>query len=173
MNFLFRYNLEKILLGIATLVIFSGCIATKTANIENHIGLYKIVNAECKVAQNDFDPCKYDLFFELVKGQFIGVKDSQLAYVFWSGDPKIDSELQYTSHLISNHKSKKIFDDKFWLSKDNQTQEYLIFSDKKLSGYYAIYNANDDIKRRIISYELKPILRSDFPHIQLNYPGNK
>ena len=113
------------------------------------------------------------LFFEIVKGQFVGVKDNELAYVFWSGDPKVDSELQYASHLIVNHESRKISNNKFLLSNDGDSKEYLIFSDGMLIGYHAVYNASDKIKRRVVHYKLNPVRRGNLPLVRLNYLGNK
>lgn len=173
MRLLSKYNLEKIFLLLITVVVINGCATTKSINIESNIGLYEIVDKDCRVAQSDFDPCKYTLFFELLKGQFIGVKDSELAFVFWGGDPKIDSELQYTSHLIRNHRSRNITDNKFWLSSDGESQEYLSFSGGKIVGYHVVYNASNTVKRRAIHYKLNLVQRGDFPLVRMNYPGNK
>ena len=104
---------------LIALVTLNGCATNRITNIESYIGLYEIVDKECEVAQSDLKACQYDLFFELLKGQFIGIEDRELAAVFWSGDPKIDSELQYTSHLVRNHKSQNISGNKFWLSNDD------------------------------------------------------
>lgn len=173
MRLLFKYNLKKVIFCLFAFAAINGCATTKNVNIESHIGLYEIVDKECEVAQSDFDPCKYTLFFELLKGQFIGVKNSELAFVFWSGDPKIDSELQYTSQLIRNHGSRNITDNKFWLSNDSESQEFLSFSGGTLIGYHAVYNTSDKVKRRAVHYKLKLVRRGDFPLVRLNYPGNK
>lgn len=103
----------------------------------------------------------------------MGVKDNQLAYVFWSGNPKVDSELQYESHLIPNHESRKIFNNEFLLSHDGESREYLIFSDGMLIGYHAVYNGGDKTKRRVVRYKLNPVRRGNLPFVHLNYPGNK
>lgn len=173
MELISKNNLRNMLFCLIALVTLNGCAANKITNIENYIGLYEIVDKECEVAQSDLKPCQYDLFFELLKGQFAGVEDSELAIVFWSGDPKIDSELQYTSHLIRNHKLQRISGNKFWLSNDDESQEYLIFSSGKLIEYHALYNSSDSAKRRTIHYKLKHVRRGNFPSVRLNYPGNK
>jgi hypothetical protein len=101
------------------------------------------------------------------------VKDGELAYVFWSGDPKIDSELQYTSYVIRAHHLKSINKNKYFLVNDTESKEYLEFSGGKLIGYYVLYSASDGNKRRFIHYKLKPIRRGDLLLVRLNYPGNK
>ena len=101
----------------------------------------------------------------------IGIKDNDLAYVFWSGDPEIDSELQYTSHLIANHKTKKISGGKFWLNNDKDIQEYLILYEGALQKYYIRYSVRG--KSREIQYTLTPVRRGSLPSFRMNYPGNK
>lgn len=173
MRLVSKYNLKKIFLFLFALVTIDGCATTEAVNIESNIGLYEIIDRECKVAQSDLDPCKYTLFFELLKGQFIGVKDSELAFVFWGGDPKVDSELQYTSHLVRDHGSRNITDNKFWLSKNSESHEYLSFSGGKIIGYHVVYNASNKVKRRDIYYKLNLVRRGNFPFVRMNYPGNK
>ncbi len=163
----------KTILILVAIAALNGCATTKNTNIENHIGLYEVVKSECEVAPGSLDPCKNTLFFEILRGQFIGVKDDDFAYVFWSGDPKIDSELQYTSHVIRNYDLKSINKNRFFLVNDTESQEYLEFSDDKLVGYYVTYSAGDEYKRRAIHYKLKPVRRGNLPFVRLNYPGNK
>lgn len=169
----YKYNLRKLIFCLIAFITVSSCTSATTSDIESHIGLYEIEDAECNMAKNEFDPCKYTIFFELLKGQFVGVGDNELAYVFWSGDPKADPELQYTSHLIRNHKTAKISDNKFWLSNDGESQEYLIFSEGKLIGYHVVYDDAGKTKRRVINYKLKPVQRGSLPLVRMNYPGNK
>ncbi len=170
---MFRSFIGKALLTFIVIIALKGCATTKQPGIESYIGLYEVVDSECEVAPGGFNPCENTLFFELLRGQFIGVKNSDLAYVFWSGDPKIDSDLQYTSHLIQNHDSKKINKNKYFLIKEAESQEYLEFSAGKLVGYYAVYSASDGFKGRVIRYNLKPVRRGNLPFVRLNYPGNE
>ncbi|MET1257015.1 hypothetical protein [Aliikangiella maris] len=160
----------RILVAIA---ILNGCATTKNTSIEDYIGLYEIVNSECEVAPDGFNPCKNTLFFEILRGQFIGVKNDELAYVFWSGDPKIDSELQYTSHLIKNENLKRINKNRYFLDNDSESQEYLEFNGGRLIGYYVAYNSGDGYRHRTIHYKLKPVRRGNLPQVRLNYPGNE
>ena len=170
---IFRSFMEKIILVLVAVAALSGCATTEKSSIENYIGLYEVVDSECEVAPGGSDPCAATLFFEITRGQFIGVKDNELAYVFWSGDPKVDSELQYTSQVIREHNLKSIDNNKYLLINDSETQEYLAFSDGNLVGYYVVYRAGDGFKRRSISYKLKSVRRGNLPQVRLNYPGNK
>jgi hypothetical protein len=65
------------------LVSLSACSISKSFHLEDHLGLYKLVDKECSVSGNPFNPFDNTLFIELVKGQFAGIKDSDIAYVFW------------------------------------------------------------------------------------------
>ncbi len=163
----------KAILALTAVVALTGCSTTGKSSIENYIGLYEVVDSECEVAPGGFDPCATTLFFEITRGQFIGVKDNELAYVFWSGDPKSYSELQYTSQVIREHNLKRIDSNKYLLINDSNSQEYLAFSGGNLVSYYAVYSAGDGFKRRSIRYKLKSVRRGNLPLVRLNYPGNK
>jgi hypothetical protein len=171
-----NYKFRKIFicqLTIFLLVTVSACSSSKPFHLENHLGLYKLVDKKCSVADNSFNPCDNTFFIELVKGQFIGIKNSEIAYVFWSGDPVINPELQYTAQIIQNHTSSKLTDNKFWLNNNSNTQEYFGFKKGKLSHYYVKYIIGDKKVTRTIEYTLIPAIRSSEPHFRLNYPGNK
>lgn len=170
---IYKSCFEKIIFFFVVLAVLNGCTTTKENNIETYIGLYQIVDSECEAISGDFDPCENILFFELLKGQFIGVEDNELAYVIWSGDPKIDSELQYTSHLVRNHDLLSVTENKFILADDDDSQEYLLFYDGKLAEYHAVYAAGEGSKHRAIHYKLEPVQRGNLPNVRLNYPGNK
>ena len=177
MKFLTRNVFIKIIRFVtivtALVVVLNSCTRLNTKNIEDYIGLYQIVDSDCDNIQDQFNPCENTLFFELLKGQFIGVEDSQLAYVFWSGDPKLDAELQYSAQLIADHPEKMISKNTFWLNNDDDSKEYLLFSKGELSGYKVIYNVNDKNNRRVIHYTLKSVQRGNLPNVRLNYPGNR
>lgn len=150
----------------------NACSNVKPFELENHIGLYELVDKKCDIVNGAFNPCDSTYFFELVKGQFSGIKDSELAYVFWSGAPEIDPELQYTAQLIKHHSTIKLTNNKLWLNKDSNTQEYLSFSEGKLNRYFVKYTTGNNGATRTIQYSLNPALRADYPHFHLNYPGN-
>lgn len=164
-------NIKKHVCGIVILASLIACTGVKHSSIDSYVGLYEIVKADCDIEEGGFDPCKNTRFFEILNGQFIGVEDNDLAYVFWSGDPEIDSELQYTSHLIANHKTKKISEGKFWLNNDKDIQEYLILYEGALQKYYIRYSVRG--KSREIQYTLTPVRRGSLPSFRMNYPGNK
>ena len=46
-----------------SLITMGSCVSRKTIDIENYVHLYEIINSECHVPQDEFDPCKYTLFF--------------------------------------------------------------------------------------------------------------
>jgi hypothetical protein len=171
-----KFELPKLiicLLIVSLLAAISACSIGKPFHLENYLGLYKLVDKKCSVADNSFNPCDSTLFIELVKGQFIGISDSDIGYVFWSGDPAIDPELHYTAHLIGNISTSKLTDNKFWLNNNSNTQEYFYFSKGKLSNYYLMYMSGNSNAPRIIEYTLMPAMRSSEPRFRLNYPGNK
>ena len=164
----------KITLTFLLIVFFlataSACSSEKPFKLENHIGLYELVDKKCDIVDGAFNPCDSTYFFELVKGQFAGIKDSELAYVFWSGDPKIDSELQYTAQLVERHTTKTLSNNKFWLNNDSNTREYLGFSEGKLNHYFVKYTTGNNGATRTIHYSLKPVRRGSLPFVRLNYP---
>jgi hypothetical protein len=161
------------LLMTSSFLTISAFSSVKPFNLENYLGLYKLVDKKCSVADNAFNPCENTYFLELVKGQFYGIKDSELAIVFWSGDPKVDPELQYTAQRIKNHTASQLTDNKFWLTEDSETQEYLSFSGGELLHYYVRYTTGNKSVTRTITYTLIPAQRGSEPHFRLNYPGNK
>lgn len=146
--------------------------SSQNDDIENHIGLYKVVESSCELEVEAYDPCKYTHFFEIVKGQFIGIGNNEIGYVFWSGDPKIDPELQYTSHTISNFQSQKVKDNRYYLD-DSEDSEYLVFSAGQLMAYHVAFEATDKSSQRAITYKLKEVKRGNLPSYRLNYPGNQ
>ena len=161
------------LITVFLILTLASCATSDRTNIESYIGLYEVVDSKCDAEEGTVNPCEDTHYFELVKGQFMGVNDSELAYVFWSGDPKIDPELQYSSFLIEHDSSGSLRDGKFWLSDDIESQEYLGFSEGKLTTYYAKYVVGNNGKVRIVEYSLKPVARNSLSHVNLNYPGNK
>ncbi|MFC1747928.1 hypothetical protein ACFL2V_03900 [Pseudomonadota bacterium] len=154
------------------LLMVSSCASIQSVNLDTHVGLYEVVDSKCDVEKGSFDHCKNTLYIEIVRGQFIGIKDSELAYVFWSGYPKIDSELQYTSHLVSGVIERSASNDNiFWLNKNEDTEEYFYFANGRISKYYLKYKSGSNNKMRHVEYTLKPVVRGNLPSVRLNYPG--
>ena len=96
------------------------CANNSMYNIENNIGLYEIIDKKCEVIKNSFSPCKTTLYLEIVKGQFFGISNSSVGLVFWTGDSKIEPELQYTAQLISNHANARLSGDRVWLTDEKK-----------------------------------------------------
>ncbi|WP_027710280.1 hypothetical protein [Zooshikella ganghwensis] len=168
-----QITLCKLFLGTLLFALISACSKDVPRNIESYVGLYEVVDSKCEIKEDTYNPCKNTHFIELVKGQFIGTKDAEIAYVFWSGDLKIDPELQYASHTIANHTEQRITNDKFWLNNSSDTEEYFGFSEGSLTSYFVKYTTGNKGDTRIIEYNLRPVIRSNLPHVRLNYPGNK
>lgn len=163
-----NYYFKRWVISWGMLAMLTGCVGMQTTDktdIESYIGLYEIINPQCDMSI----PC--NRFFEIVKGQFIGVEDDELAYVFWSGDPTIDPELQYTAHLLRNHSLRSISHNKYVLIEEKGAQEYVVFSRGKLTGYRSEYARDDRFKGHSIYYQLNSIRRGDLPSVRLNYPG--
>lgn len=161
----------KYFVYIFALSSITACTSVKHTNMEHAIGLYEIVKADCEVNSGTFNPCENIYFFEILKGQFIGIKNNEFAYVFWSGYPEIDSELQYSAQLMDVHHTKNIVDGKVWLNKDEEAKEYLVFNKGILKEYHAEYV--DSSRVRKITYTLKPVRRGSKSSYRMNYPGNQ
>ncbi|MCP4748772.1 MAG: hypothetical protein GY874_21955 [Desulfobacteraceae bacterium] len=154
------------------LITISTACANSTHNLESNIGLYKIINKECEIKKNAFNPCKTTYFLEIVKGQFYGIKEGEISLVFWTGDYRIDPNLQYTSELIKIHEKTKLSGSKIWLTDNKTTQEYFVLVDNKLSRYVLIMKGKNKKIIRHIEYTLEPTIRSNMPHVKLNYPND-
>ena len=171
-----KFDLRKRLFCLLIVFLFAAinaCSSSKPIHLENYLGLYRLVDKKCSIADNSFNPCDSTYFIELVKVQFIGIEDSDIAYVFWSGDPAIDPELQYTAQLINDISTSRLTDGKFWLNNNSRTQEYFGFTNNKLSHYYLKHVGGNKNASRVIEYTLIPARRSSEPDFRLNYPGNK
>lgn len=161
------------LITVFLILTLASCATSDRMNIESYIGLYEVVDSKCDAEEGTVNPCEDTHYFELVKGQFMGVNDSELAYVFWSGDAKIDPELQYAAFLLAHSDVTKIYKSRFLLNEDDETQEYLGFSDGKLTTYNAKYTVGKKGHVKTVQYKLKLVERGSIPHVRLNYPGNK
>lgn len=157
-----------------TLALFyiTTCSGAESYDIEDYAGLYEIVAKECHVPAGSFDPCENTLFFEIVKGKFRGLGRSQIGYVFWSGNPKLNADLQYESHRLSVAPSGTLDGEKLWLNRgDGGAREYLMISNGIPIRYVARFAATKGGNTRTIEYSLKPVRREDLPVIRLNYPA--
>lgn len=168
------FFLKKIVFLCLLPLLFS-C-ASSTNNLESHIGLYKVVKADCKLTKGLFNPCGNIKYLEIVKGQFYGINPDQLALVHWHAEQG-SSEIEYTASLISNHKQKSSKENKIWLVNQNtkNASEKVFFTLKagKIVGYVFQFNLKK-IAGKIISrnfqYRLIRIDRKDVKQFKLDYP---
>jgi hypothetical protein len=157
------------------LLVFSG--SAYMYNLENNIGLYKVIRTDCQLSQGLYNPCKDIRFVELVKGKFYGIRPDQLAIVFWRVGKKPD-ELQYETHLIGEHFKKKREENRIWVKNQtgqNETErEYFLLKNENIVSYhyhlFQINNAGQKIVRRF-NYTLQKVTRKEFPKLKLNYPS--
>jgi len=105
---------------IVTLVISALVVSSnvKSQSLDRFIGLYEI------------------------RGQFNGVDDDELAYVFWSGDAKVGGELTYEAGSVGNVLSISS-DEKYWLNKSDDTEEYLTLHNGEIKEYYVKYRVGN------------------------------
>lgn len=151
------------------------CIAKAwTDNLENYLGLYKVVATRCEVTKGVYNPCPEIRFFEIVKGIFAGIGPDEAAFVIWKIHED-DPEATYEAGLVKQHKSLNRQEDKLWLfdSKNSDSQEYLVITDGKISGYRFFMtrkNAAGDVFIRDFNYKLVPITRKEITNFRLLYP---
>ncbi|WP_221274569.1 hypothetical protein [Thaumasiovibrio subtropicus] len=165
--------LKYLILPITLFLTFVSYTMADTSSIEMHIGLYKIDQASCKANTNVKDHCGNDIFIELVKGQFMGIEDHELAFVVWSGDTNIDPELQYTAFLVPEHLNRSIENDQYIINKDNDSLEQLTFFDDILVEFNATYFSDSNNVKHTVFYQVIPTQRGRHPQYRMNYPGNK
>jgi hypothetical protein len=151
----------------------SSAIAESKLEMKNYIGLYQLSDKKCTILKNSYNPCETSLFLELVKGQFYGIKNTEIALIFWTGDLTQTPELQYTARLLKKNQNKQLSDNKFWITKGNTASEYFIIKNNKLNKYVLEVTEKNQTTVRNISYTLKPVIRGNLPYVRLNYPGNK
>jgi hypothetical protein len=161
----------KICFSIIMLFTISSCSGVKSIDINNYIGLYQVMDTDCNARESSFDSRGNTLFFEILKGQFVGIQNSEIGYFFWSGNPGIDSELQYTSHILSSKNTQKISSNIFWLSENKEAKEYLTFSNEKLEKVHLEYTTGTTSGDKVIEYTLKAVRRGSLPFVRMNYPG--
>ncbi len=166
---------KKIVFSLCFIVIFFSCISS-TYNLESHIGLYKVIESNCKLTEGLFNPCDDIKFIEIVKGQFYGINPDQLALVHWHSETG-SSEIEYTANLISNHKQKLREGNKIWLTNqsiDNESEkEFFILKAGKITEYFFQFQRKNKAGKviwRDFHYKLAPSDRREIKKFKLNYP---
>lgn len=160
----------RILMASVALLFMTSCASESTFKLEEHLGLYALPKKKCSVPGDSFDPCKGTLFFELVKGKFSGYTDDETVMVFWTGDPEADPELQYATQEIKSGQAFDVGENRLWLEKTPETEEYLEFSDGQLVRYFLSINLERGASPRTVEYWLEPASRDQEPMVQMNYP---
>lgn len=171
MTYLTKKNYIAVILTSLVLVNCAEDVAPQSQHV---IGLYQVDTRVCEVPERYKNDCQATKFIELVKGQFYGVKNNEIAFVNWQDDNS--EELSYQARNISN--KNKLIDDQsiIIISKNETDNEYL----KVEQGYVVEYvlsisESTKDAEKstREYKYTLSPVIRSEIPEYRMNYPGNK
>ena len=138
----------------------------------SYIGLYEITDRSCEVSESALDECNKTQFIELVKGQFFGIKNNEIALVMWRGDK--GEELLYQARKLEQLKSDMSLSGKIIISGAEGESESLELVDGQLLKYSLVINkmANKNAKQTSVKYTLKPVKRGLLPGYRMNYPAN-
>ncbi len=145
-------------------------------DIENHLGVYRVVQAECKLNRGLYNPCPDIRFLELVKGGFEGIEAGELALVHWRAAAG-ESTLLYEARLIRNHHNLCMKKNKIWLidrsTPEEEEKESFLLQNGRIDGYryhYTRKNRAGRIIRRNFYYRLSPTSRDEIEEYALPYP---
>lgn len=169
----FNHKFMTFGLWLLASLILAACSTKNNPKVENYIGLYKVIGSNCMVPDGSYSPCDDTLFFEIVQGQFIGIENSDFGYVFWSGDPSIEPELQYQSYTFSQPSNALILDNELVLNDDGQFREYILLAEDGIIEYHGETLETETTQARKVHYVLEPTRRGKQPSVRLNYPGNQ
>ncbi len=152
--------------------------ASSSHRLESHVGLYKVIKANCKLTEGLFNPCDNIRFLEIVKGQFYGVNPDQLALVQWHAE-KGSSEVEYTANLISDHQKTVEHENKIWIANkttNNESEEIFFILRSGIITDYVFKFSQKNIAGRVTSrdfhYKLTSIDRKKIQKYKLNYPAD-
>ena len=149
-------------------------------NLENNIGLYKVIETNCEISDGLYNPCGEIKFIELVKGKFYGIKPDELALVFWRCDDSSNEYgCAYESQQIKNHKKIFISDNNVFLSQEtNQNKprkEFFMMKDGKIFSYHyklTTKNKAGEMFFRDFNYKLIKTSRDKISSYKLLYPDD-
>lgn len=171
MDTLFKTKLFYLItVVVITLGSFS-CTGKTVKQQYSYIGLYEIKTRQCHVPDISLDDCKKTKFIELVKGQFFGIKNNEVAVVMWRGDS--GGELLYQARKIEQTSAAHL-NDVITISNTGTVAESLKLVDGVVSEYSLVISktANSSTTTNNITYTLKPVKRGLLPEYRMNYPGN-
>ena len=150
------------------------CARGHRADANNFMGLYQVAARDCNGLERYKADCNKIMFVELVKGQFFGVKDDEIALVFWSGD--IGEELLYQARKIDIDVNDGGLRDKIIISETELEHEYLFTKRNDIVGYgLTLYSPATGAEKpsAVYNFTLQPANRSALPSYRMNYPGNQ
>ena len=150
------------------MLITSSCSNKRGVNGEQIIGLYKATETTCNVPEFYKADCESVRFIELVKGQFYGVNDDEIAFVTWQGD--LAGELLYLARKTPLANIKNFTGAQLGLENENSTTEYFEIRNNKIVTYHYASSANDDETGKHYRYQLQLINRSAVTEYQMDYP---
>ena len=170
-----RKYTTKLLNGMALLLMlfsFIACAGGKVKQNDNIIGLYEITDRQCQVSAAALDECNNTKFIELVKGQFYGIKNNEIAIVMWRGDK--GEELLYQARKIKQLEDIKAASNKIVISNSDAETESLKLVDGQVAEYSIEFSqvGKSKVQSAFIHYMLKPVKRGLLPDYRMNYPGD-
>ena len=164
----FHYFIVLLLISLGSV----SCSSHTVTQPYSYIDLYEVTERVCEVPDIAKDECNNTRFIELVKGQFFGVKNNEVAMVMWRGDE--GEELLYQARKLDPITDDMIISGVSYISNKESEKETLSFSNGVVTRYkFEIMIAGKGgEKSRKIDYKLKPAKRGLLPDYRMNYPGN-
>ena len=160
-----RYALLMLFLALES------CAVLDTTQNKSVLGLYRVSERVCKVPEAYKNDCEATRFVELVKGQFYGVANNEIAFVNWQGSE--GEALSYQARNISKKNKSINSQDMILISKTKTENEFLTVKNGIVVEYvFKINNPLSKVGAREYRYTLIPANRSDTPENRMNYPGN-
>lgn len=171
-------NFCKALRVVMTLIIFAACTTVgdnERYDLSRHVGLYRIDHADCLGYQKAENPCLTDAYIELRKGTFHGIKESDLAIVFWHGNSN-EGQLLYLAREVPAYANLRMFDRTIYLTDrghgNQRNSEYFVINNQQIVEYqYKKLGASRAILKHV-TYKLKKQNHDEIQHHLFQYPRN-
>lgn len=164
----FKYFNTLLLISVGNI----SCTSHTVTQPYSYINLYEVTERVCDVEGVAKDQCNKTRFIELVKGQFFGVNNNEVALVMWRGDK--GEELLYQARKLHPITDDMIISGVSYISNKKSEEESLIFSNGVVTQYkFEIQSSGEEGEKVMnIHYRLKPVRRGLIPDYRMNYPGN-
>jgi len=159
---------------IILLPILASCTEVKLTDSVDVLGLYQVKSRTCEVPKRFTDDCEKVRFIELVKGQFYGVKNSEIALIIWRGDA--GEELLYQAKKIGHDIIATSVKNRIIVTNTQSNSEQLKVRNGKVIEYDSVFkksNKENGEVEMVYRFILTPVIRSNLPEFRMNYPGNK